>query len=210
MNKKAILYTTLLCFSFITTKAQVNSIAEIEQDLIQSYKSLLNCQLSTSEEKFEKSEQLNEEFTGKIIKHLSEWPTTMQHGFDSLKALNIHIANSEDGKFRIYSWDTWLGGTMRDFRNIFQYKIGDSIYSKLVYDSSGESNTPFYSKIFSINIREQTYYLAVSNGIYSTRDAGQSITAYTTQNGSIQEARVFKESDSLTSNISIFLTSLVL
>lgn len=203
VNRKILLCTALLLFAiFNVTQAQ--SIHDIEKDLVELYKRLENCQLDTSEERFYKLEQLNEEFTNKIISHLSEHPNSLQYKFDSLKALNIHIADSEDKKLRIYSWDTWQGGTMRDFRNIFQYKVGDSIFSKLVYDSRGEDYIPFYSQIFSINIKEQTYYLAVGNGIHSTRDAGESITAFTIKEGVVHESRLFKEGDTLTSDINLF------
>jgi len=74
---------------------------------------------------------------------------------------------------------------MHDFENIFQFKSDDKIYSKVNYDTVtlGEGGyTPFYSQIFKLKANNKTYYLAVNNGIFSTKDASQSIKALTIEN----------------------------
>ncbi len=109
---------------------------------------------------------------------------------------NINIVTSADNLLRIYSWDTWLGGTMHIFENIFQFKSADNIYTKFNSETStfGEDEyVPFYSQIFSLNENNKKYYLAVENGIYSTKDVSQSIKAFAIENNSLNDTlKLFK------------------
>ena len=64
----------------------------------------------------------------------------------------IDIVTTDDGLLRIYSWDTWLGGTMHQFENLFQFKCGDKICTHLITDTSEISEVPFYSDIFTLKL----------------------------------------------------------
>src|SRR5271154_2726517 len=63
-------------------------------------------------------------FFDKLLKYTSAYPLTINEDFKRLENAGLGIVTSDDHMFRIYSWDTELGGTMHYFDNIVQYKIG--------------------------------------------------------------------------------------
>jgi hypothetical protein len=199
----------ILTLLFLTTNlfGQTKTIQEIEKDLQQSYKKILSDRFDTDTLAWDKLETDNKIFKEKIINYTSNYPSTLTYNFDSLRKENIDIVSSEDNFLRIYSWDTWLGGTMHDFENIFQFKSGERIYSKVNYDTAtvGEGDYgPFYSQIFTLKANNKTYYLAVNNGIFSTKDASQSIKAITIENNSlIDTLKLFKTKTELLNEIDV-------
>jgi hypothetical protein len=100
---------------------------------------------------------------------------------DNVVKAGLMIAASDDKMFRIYSWDTQTGGTMRFYDNVYQYKAGDKIYvSEPVKDTSGYPDPgSWYSNIYTMDDGGKTYYLGVSNSEYSTREIAQSINFFT-------------------------------
>lgn len=199
----------ILTLLFLTTNlfGQTKTIQEIEKDLQQSYKKILSDRFDTDTLAWDKLETDNKIFKEKIINYTSNYPSTLTYNFDSLRKENIDIVSSEDNFLRIYSWDTWLGGTMHVFENIFQFKSGERIYSKVNYDTAidGEGDyAPFYSQIFTLIANNKTYYLAVNNGIFSTKDASQSIKAITIENNSlIDTLKLFKTKTELLNEIDV-------
>lgn len=130
----------------------------------------------------------------KMSKYISEVSPSLNYKFDSLQSVGVDLVTSDDGLFRIYSWDTWQGGTMRDFAVAYQYKYKDKVYGMLAVDTAmpeSERYLPFYSQIFTLKTERATYYLTIYNGIYSTKDASQGVRAFTIQNGKLIEANIF-------------------
>ncbi|MEO6454599.1 MAG: hypothetical protein ABIN97_11020 [Ginsengibacter sp.] len=120
------------------------------------------------------SDKFENEFTG-LIKNSQ---ASLSYSFKNLIDSNFcGVVTSSDGNFRIYSWDTWTGGTMHIFKEIYQWKSNGKVFTKVPKYKEGDAGS-FCSKIFTVNIKNKPYYLAVSNGIYSTKDAMQSISAY--------------------------------
>ena len=111
------------------------TIQQIESDLAHVYSKLRNVRESKPI-LWDSVELYKEQFERKFLSYASKHPETFGHPFDSLRRLGVKIVCSEDKKFKIYSWDTYLGGTMYDFSNLFQYNNGDSIYSRMHIDSS--------------------------------------------------------------------------
>ncbi len=136
----------------------------------------------------------NKKFETAFLNCLTKNPESIRYPFDSLKKENIHIVISKDSLFKIYSWDTSEGGTMVDFTNLFQYQSGNSVQAKLINDTGSEDDyIPFYSEIFTLKNGAKTYYLAVSNGIYSSKDASQSIAVFSIENNQLKkETKLFK------------------
>ncbi|UUC44448.1 hypothetical protein [Flavobacterium cerinum] len=136
----------------------------------------------------------NIKFETAFLNCLTKNPESIRYPFDSLKKENIHIVISKDSLFKIYSWDTSEGGTMVDFVNIFQYQSGKNVQSKIVKETGSEDDyIPFYSEIFTLKNGSKTYYLAVSNGIYSSKDASQSIAVFSIENNQLKkETKLFK------------------
>lgn len=188
----------IISFIFLTTNlfSQKLTLDKIEKDLQQTYKKILFNRIETDTINWDLLESENKIFRDKIINYTSNYPSTLTYSFDSLKKDKIDIVSSEDKLFRIYSWETWLGGTMRDFGNVFQYKLKNKVYAMPndPITENDDSYTPFYSQIFTLKSNNHTYYLAVYNGIYSTKDCSQSIKIFTIEN------------DTLNSNVKLIKT----
>lgn len=185
--------------------AQKLTLKAIEDDLHKSYLKLLDLKFNnTSTSYYDSLETANNIFREKIQSYTSNYHLTLTYNFDSLRK-DIFIISSEDKLFRIYSWDTWLGGTMHEFANVFQYKSGEKVYSKLLYDSTEEvAYIPFYSRIYSLKANGKTYYLAINTGIYSTKDASQSIKVVTIEHNSLNDkVKLIKTQSGLVNSITV-------
>src|SRR5690348_11621489 len=64
-----------------------------------------------------------EEIDREVINLVQEDAATMDYPFKRLADSNVcDVKLAGDGKLRIYSVDTWTGGTMHVFREIYQWK----------------------------------------------------------------------------------------
>jgi hypothetical protein len=100
---------------------------------------------------------------------------------------------------RIFSWDTKTGGSRPYFANIFQYKVGTKIFSKVAYnksylkDGAYEYLTepkifPFYSQLHALKTTDKTYYLGINNTISSGKYASQSIKILTIDGNNLNDS----------------------
>jgi hypothetical protein len=179
---------------------------EIENELQKSYKKIQSDRLGNDTIAWDSLESDNKIFKEKITKYISTYPETLTYEFDSLKKENIHIVTSDDKLFRIYSWNTWLGGTMEDFENIFQYKSNTKVFYKNSLDKTSNEwdYVPFYSQIFTLKTDEKTYYLVIKNGSYSSKDASQSIQIFAIENSNlIDSIKLIKTQKGLTNSIDV-------
>jgi len=138
-----LIYCCFFCFS---TYAQ--SPKKIEEDLLKSFKKIhyWNEQRGkdTSLTWVNNLEEANEVFGSKLKNYTGKFPFTLRYPFRSLKKEHLDIISSADGLFRIYSWDTWQGGTMHDFENVLQYKSGGKVTSILDTAKSDEDYVCYY------------------------------------------------------------------
>jgi len=179
----------LLFLLFTTTLfSQKKTIVEIENELQRSYQKIHFDRFGDDPIMGDSITSDAKKFKQKITKYISSYPEeTLACKFDSLKKENIHIVTSDDKLFRIYSWNSWLGGTMDDFENIFQYQSDHNVYYKNSLDKTSDDwdYVPFYSQIFTLKTDKKTYYLVIKNGIYSSKDASQTIQIFTIENNSL-------------------------
>lgn len=135
----------------------------------------------------------SDKFETGFTKLIQNNPATLNYPFKKLVDSNFcDVRTSIDGNFRIYSWDTWTGGTMHIFETIYQWKSNGKVFTKIPKYDEGEAGS-FCSKIFTVNINDRTYYLAVTNGIFSTKDAMQSISAYSIEGSKLVDTvKLFK------------------
>ena len=103
---------------------------------------------------------------------------TLKYGFKAL-ANKMFIATSKDGKFRIYSWDTQTGGTMRDFENVYQYR-GDNgkVYVSVLPRSKKGGVRGFSHQIFQLDTGNRHVYLANFTFIFSTSAIRQELSVF--------------------------------
>ena len=138
--------------------------------------------------------------------YINTRPETINNDFKELLSEGLMISNSDDKMLRIYSWNTETGGTMHFYDNIYQYKSGDKIYSKMIIDTSGDGPDPggWYSFIYTLNTDAKKYYLAVSNSEYSTIDIAQSVGAFTIENGRLDNTeKLFKTEGKMSNELGI-------
>jgi len=135
---------------------------------------------------------------------ISKNPNTMSYTFSSLVKYHFcDITNSSDGLLRIYSWDDQMGGTMRSFDNIFQYKVKGQVYTKIL-DENESNKTGLYSNIYTLKVNNSVYYLAINNNTYSSKDCGQSINVFSIENGRWNDSvKIIKTSSGFTNKINV-------
>jgi len=183
-NKRASLIFILTLLVCNKTFSQTKDIALQESRCIKLYSALTSFIREDHDSVSFYSNKFENVFTSLIQNN----PATLQYSFKRLTDSNFcRINTSDDGNLRIYSWDTWTGGTMHIFRNIYQWKANGKVFTRIVKYGEGDAGN-FCSKIFTVNITNKPYYLAITNGIFSTRDAIQSISAYTINNSKLADA----------------------
>lgn len=127
---------------------------------------------------YDSIEAASAQFDLQLLSCLEKYTASLGYSFPRLSASSFSkIHTSPDGKFRIYSWDTWTGGTMHMFHEIFQWESNGHVYTKATVFGDGDPGS-FCSNLIQVELGQKRYYLAVKNGIYSTKDAMQSVQAY--------------------------------
>jgi hypothetical protein len=141
-----------------------------------------------------------------LMDYTSKYPETISGGFKDLAANGLDIATSADGLFRIYSWDTWTGGTMHFFDNVYQYKAGDKVFSASSAKDTSEGGDPgaWFSNVYTLKTNDKTYYLGHGHSIFSTKDNGEAIKFFSIENNNLNDKiKLAKTSDGLSNDIGL-------
>jgi len=135
----------------------------------------------------------SDKFGKEMKKCIAKTPATLEYPFHKLKDSNYcDIATSIDGNLRIYSWDTWTGGSMHYFNQIFQYKDSGQVFAKIPRYKKDDPGA-FCSAIYTVVIEDKVYYLVIQNGVYSNKEASQSVSVLTINNHQLLDTvRLFK------------------
>lgn len=168
---------------------QTGNVAEIEKQAVKQYSALLLQQ----ENNFDSVAVYSDRFSKNFQKNIRSNPATLGYNFKALQDSNFcSIQTSADSNFRIYSWDTWTGGTMRFFNTIFQYRYNGQVFTKVPVKGEGDPGSAGV-QVFTVTLKGKTIYLNVTNAIGSSKDCAQSIRAYSIENGKlIDTVKVFK------------------
>ncbi|MFI5141221.1 MAG: hypothetical protein ACHQII_02595 [Bacteroidia bacterium] len=179
--------------------AQTNTCTQIDTDLVGSYKKLTSLNYGYGDS----IDFYSDTFSNKITNYISKNPETIKCPFNGLKENHCSVVTSADGLFRIYSWDTWLGGTMHDFNNIYQFTSNQKTYTKIYDYPEGDYGT-YYTDIYTLKANNKTYYLTLRMNSFSTRDHMQAVDICTIEGGSLNDSvALIKSHDSLISSISV-------
>lgn len=192
-------------FCFITAaKLSAQTPQAVEADLLKSFKKIEywdDQQGKGNENASDSLIKANDAFGNKLKRYTETYPYTISLPFNSLKKAQLDIFTSTDGLLRIYSWDTWTGGTMHIFANVLQYKAGDKTKSTLV-NNPEDGGAPFYSNLYTFKTRGSTYYLGIYGVIESSRYAGTGIRVFAIQNGVLNnDVKIIKTQSGLHSEI---------
>jgi len=174
--------------------AKEMTMQEIEKDLVKIFE-----QIKPNKD-YDLMIKLNAQFRNKLVGYIEKYPETLNYPFQSLVDMGFICITSEDGLFRIYNWDTWEGGTMHCFINIFVYKSNGKVYCFPIkevssFDDSGkpvEEIPYFFSEIYTMKSNNVTYYLVIENGLFSNKDCSQSIIIYTIENNELIKASIIE------------------
>lgn len=131
-------------------------------------------------------------------------PATLNYPFKRLVDSNFcAVRTSSDGNFRVYSWDTWTGGSMHFFKTIYQWKSNGKVFTKIPKQEALDAGSSC-SRIFTVNIDNKPYYFAVNNGIFSNKDAMESISAFSIEaNQLVDTVKLFKTKTKKLNSISV-------
>lgn len=194
MFKKIIsFYFTILCFSLAKAQkpgqlALAGNFAKQELNMAGLYTKLQN---SVNSDYYDSTEILSANFTNSFVSLIKSNAGTLTYSFKKLKEKGFYIMTSADGNFRVYSWDTWTGGTMHFFKTVYQWRANGNVYTKEVKTDEGDPGG-FCSDMFTINVLNKKFYLPVTNGIYSSKDASQSISVFTViENALVDTVKLF-------------------
>ncbi|UAY50889.1 hypothetical protein [Ferruginibacter albus] len=113
---------------------------------------------------YDSLEKINNEFEKLLLTETATYPQTLYYQFKSLKDSGLNISTSADGNFRIYSWDTWTGGTMHLFRNVFQYKANGKVFSKPFVNYDTDITDCSYYEMHQVTSNNKHFY--VTFGIF--------------------------------------------
>ena len=143
-------------------------------------------------------------FASTLTNFIKNNPATLDCKFKSLTDSNAcGIVTTSNGLFRIYSWDTWQGGTMHRYKNLFQFKSGDKVYTTDFDYGEGDMGT-YFTNVFSLNANGKNYLLAVSGGSESTKDAYEIIRAYSISGSTLNDTiKLIKTKSGLQNSINI-------
>jgi len=195
----------IICCFLIAFGSSAQTPKAIEGDLLKSFKRIDYCiekrYTDTSFNWVTNLFQANKDFGNKLKSYTEKVPLTITFPFISLKK-EMNISTSNDGLFRIYSWDTQTGGTMHFFENVFQYKVGANTLSILDTPKTDVDARPNYYKISIFKANNKTYYLAVYLSIGSTKDVADGVRVFTIENGKLIDAKLIKTDSGLHSELS--------
>lgn len=186
----------IVCYCLIESLLFSQTPTTIESDLLKAFKKI----------DYDKDDNMDadDKFAKILKKYTTKYPATIKQNFNSLIAAKLNISSSSDGLFRIYSWDTWSGGTMHFFESLFQYQTGVEVKSVLDTPKREGDNRPNYIKLYTFKTNNKIYYLSVYQTIGSTRNRGQGIRVFTIENGKLNEdVKIIKTRNGLHNGITI-------
>ena len=175
--------TFLFSLFFLTAFAQSQN--AVEQDLLRKFDRILYWRdyqgESSNVSVYDSLFSANEQFGKALLRHTSQNPATIGFHFPKLKGKGVTISTAEDGLFRIYSWDTWTGGSMHFQQNVFQYQSGGEVFSKIIHEplnNEDRYSINWYIQVFTVRTPTQTYYLGLYDRTYSSKDAYQGVKVF--------------------------------
>ncbi|WP_413669512.1 hypothetical protein ACEN9X_05870 [Mucilaginibacter sp. Mucisp86] len=185
---KALNLIAIFCFT-TSVKLLAQTPQTIEADLLKSFKKIDYWDLQQSNGCDDANDSLvlaNESFANKLKKYTAKCAFTINMHFNSLVKERVSIVTSADGLFRIYSWNTQLGGTMHVHKNLFQYKTSYGIRSDFssYKEVDGES---IYLKLYTVKTNYKTYYLGISMAVLWSGYTADFINAFAIENKKLND-----------------------
>lgn len=183
--------------------------AEIEQELVEHIKNIQKWSNYGSEFNEDLLAKENDIFKKKLLEY-TKIDSTHNYKFSELDKY-LYLTTSEDGKLRIYSWDTEVGGTMHFFDNVYQFQGKDGkVYSKSNNWEEADAGSPtdnrdagaFVSNIFNVDTKNGKVYLAHFTSVLSSALGYDSINLFGIEGNSLNDKiKLIKTKSSLTNSL---------
>lgn len=125
-------------------------------------------------------------FSKLLLKVTAADPETIRYNFDALVKNGMKIVTSEDGNFRIYSWDDQSGGTMRRYHKIFQFRDKKRVLSK----SLPGIDIALYKQINVVVSQGKTFYVTQNISILSSALTYHQLKVFSIENGKLNDKAV--------------------
>src|SRR5690606_16273237 len=189
--------------AFSETKTDVDStnLIKKEKQILKIHKAILKA--FENDRNYSLIVINSKKFTDSIIHLIKNNPNTFNYSFELLQKENaIDLISSDDNRLRVYSWNNHLGGTMRFFNQIFQFKSSEQITADV--HLAEKDPQAFFSKIYTVqNKNNENIYLVISNSILSSKYSVQHINAYKIDTGNLGKIPIFKTKTSTLDQISV-------
>jgi len=198
MNKLFILLTII--FISLRCHAQVTLCDSIDAKLYSEYERIFPFYYGD----FDSLAYYSDMFSDKFNQYLKNEQTSFSCSFKQLsKETSVRIVKTSDNLLRIYSWNTWLGGTMHNYRNVFQFVSDGKVYTKSFDYGDGDMGT-LYTKVYSVKVKDKICFLAVSLGTIASSDYYRNIRVYSINNNDlIDSVRLIKTQSGLCNSIGL-------
>lgn len=185
---------TLLIFIFLLTTSFLfgQNMPAIEKHLNTVFQKInyWSSEGQSNEHSYDSLAAANTKFENVLLKYTASTPQSLRYDFKTLKKSGLVVASSEDGKFRIYSWDTETGGTMHFFKNIFQYEGNKKVESKVIATPAEGDAQSFYYQINDVVSQNKKYYIAQSRAILSSALTYHTIKVFSIDNGQLNDKAI--------------------
>ncbi len=200
MKKINQIKTVLLVLLVFSASVIGQTPEKIERELIELYGKVNDNSGYKSNTDYNLLEKADDDFKAKLLKFTKN-ASTLKYGFSELQK-EITVTTSEDGKFRVYSWDTLDGGTMHFFETVYQFQGADGVvYSNSRKMNEGDSDS-FVHDIFTVNSKSGVIYLAGSTSIGSTQDSFQNLRLFKIEDNKLNDSvKLIKTKSGLTNSV---------
>ncbi len=195
------IYTIIFILSLLTTSTFAQTPQKIERELVNNLKEVQKYSDYGSNYDEEKLSKANEVFEKSILKY-TKIASTLSYKFTKLNELMLNTT-SDDGKFRIYSWDTETGGTMHFYSRVYQYLGADGkVYSKTDEPSKEGDAGGFAYAIYTLEAKSGKIYIVCSTFVGSTSDHYDSANLYKINGGKlVDKVKLIKTASGLTDTL---------
>lgn len=154
-----------------------------------------------TETSYDSLAKYNKEFETFILNFTSTNPKTLTHSFNKIK-MDLDVISSPDGLFRIYTWNTFGGGTMQFYKNVFQFNIDGKIYSKLNQKDENDNGCSYY-EINEVDVKNKHYYITNSVSVGSTAVYYYEAKIFSIEDGKLNEnAKLIKTKSGIKNTLS--------
>lgn len=141
---------------------------------------------------------INDKLYGYIKNEVAKVPGILKKAPSLPENSDMKITSSPDKKISIYSWDTQTGGTWHFYNSVAIFNAGNgSVKADTInYVNTADeppSNGGTCLDIWSIQTKTQTVYLAVILERYTSSDYAKSVTAFSIENGELNQINVFEK-----------------